>query len=77
MTTMKQHGEEATLYMQMLYCKSYLISQEAQLGEEVLSQLEFISHSAFLYLCPHGLSLLADGLLKPETFSKTSYIFIE
>lgn len=49
------------------YCRSYFISQKAQLCEEVLSQLEFISHCAFLHLGPHGLRLLANGLLKPET----------
>lgn len=30
--------------------KSHVISQEAQLCEEVLSQLDFISHCAFLHL---------------------------
>lgn len=41
----------------------HLISQEAQLGEEVLSLLDLFPHCAFLHLRPHGLSLLTDDLL--------------
>lgn len=48
-------------------CRFHLVSQEAQLCEEVLSQLDFISHCALLHLRPHGFSLLADALLHPDT----------
>lgn len=43
----------------------YLISQESQLGQEVLREFEFVSHCALLHLCPHGFSLLTNRLLKP------------
>ena len=42
---------------------SYLLSHETQLQQEVLSQLDLISHGALLHLRSHGLGLCADALL--------------